>query len=59
MLTNADVQELTWWFGVPPPVYAAGRLAAQTYDPKGSGTYDPTTDTRLENLVQAAVTSSL
>jgi hypothetical protein len=58
MLTNADVQELTWWFGTPAPVYAAGRLAAQTYDPKSSGGYDPTTDTRLENLVQAAVTSS-
>lgn len=57
-LTNVDVQELSWWFATPPPASEAGRLAAQTYDPRTGGAYDRTTDMRLENLVQTAVSKS-
>lgn len=55
MLSTADTQELTWWFDSPAPAQEAGRVVAQTYDPRGSGTYDPTTDYRLEHMVSAAL----
>lgn len=54
MLTSADTQELTWWFANPAPVYVAGGVAAQTYEPRGSGVYDPTTDMRLVGMLVAA-----
>lgn len=57
MLTSHDVNELSWWFSEPAPVYAAGRLGAQSYDPRGSDVYDPTTDYRLEGMVTAALRS--
>lgn len=49
-----DIAELTWWFATPSPVYLAGRLAAQSYEPRPAQSYDLTTDTRLERMVQAA-----
>lgn len=55
MLTSTDVQELTWWFAEPAPTYVAGRLAAQSYDPRGSG-FDLFTSTRLESMLQQAKT---
>ncbi len=53
-LTNADINELTYWYSTPTPAYVAGHLAAQSYEP-GGGTYDRTTDLRLEKLVQAGI----
>lgn len=49
-LTSADEQELTWWFGTPAPAQEAGHIAAQSYDPKGSG-FDPSTNLTLEKMV--------
>ena len=54
-LTNADIQELTWWFSSPEAGVISGTVQAQTYEPRGGGGYDPYTDERLANLVGAAV----
>ena len=54
-LTNADVQELTWWFAASPPASVAGRLVAQSYGGSVIGPYDRTTDFRLEHMVQVAL----
>jgi|GEM_PF-3787882 len=58
MLSSADVKELAWWFDEPPPTYMAGRLLAQSYEPGGGVEYDPTTDTRLERMLFAAMSFS-
>ncbi|MGE0792469.1 MAG: hypothetical protein AB7S26_42735 [Sandaracinaceae bacterium] len=52
-LANADVQELTWFFATPCPAVARD-LAAQSYEPRGSGSYDPFADDRLARLVLEA-----
>lgn len=54
-LTSADMQELRWWFNEPPPASETGHIVAQTYEPRGSGVYDPTTDYRLETMVGRAL----
>lgn len=58
-LTSGDIAELTYFFTTPDAGALRGEvLAAQTYEPKGSGTYDPYTDTRLVTLVTSAVRAS-
>jgi len=55
-LTNGDVAELTYYFATPDGGTTSGEsLAAQTYEPRGSGSYDPYTDNRLARLVAAGV----
>lgn len=54
-LTNADINELTYWLSTPAPVHVAGHLAAQRYDAGSGGSYDPATDFRLEEMVQAGL----
>lgn len=53
-LTTTDMQELRWWFAEPPPESVTGRIIAQSYDPKGSGVYDPSTDYTLETIIERA-----
>lgn len=50
-LTSADVQELSWFFSQQAPPLPGAVVAAQTYEPRGSGGYDPYSDQRLAQLV--------
>lgn len=55
-LTSGDVVELTYFFTTEGlAAYAGETLRAQTYEPRGSGVYNPTTDLRLMRLVGAAL----
>lgn len=53
-LTTKDMQELRWWFAETPPESVTGYLAAQRYEPRSGGSYDPYTDTKLVKLVERA-----
>lgn len=57
-LSQRDIEELRSFYETGDPISMGSEIQAQTYDPRGGATYNPSTDARLTRLLGGAVARS-